>query len=314
MATFAFSAFFYGLPLLLVGSSGEHMAGAVGLGLVSLLPVLALAAAPYLPEVEVREAPPARLSRMLEQARRQEELSIAHRVQSGLLPSDDPEVEGFDVAGACLPATEVGGDYFDYFKLSDGRFGVAVGDVSGKGVPAAFFMTLTKGFMEVSAAEAREPSAVLSQANSHLREHLAKGTFVTMAYAVLDPESRAVSCARAGHNPPVYLPRKEEPRFVDSAGTALGAAPPALFERILESRRIELQRGDALVLYTDGVTEAMNAEREQFGEERLLAALGHLRDGYSARGVVDKLVAEIAAFSGGASQHDDITVVVIKVP
>jgi serine phosphatase RsbU (regulator of sigma subunit) len=313
MATFAFSAFFYGIPLLLVGSTGEHVAGAVGLALVTLAPVLALVAGHRLPEVEVREAPPARLSLMLEQARRQEELSIAHRVQSGLLPARDPDVEGFDVAGTCLPASEIGGDYFDYFKLADGRFGVAVGDVSGKGVPAAFFMTMTKGFMEVAAAEEREPAGVLGQANGHLRDTLARGTFVTMTYAVLDPESRTVSCARAGHNPPVYVPSDAPPEFVASAGTALGAVSRALFDGLLESRRIELKRGDTLVFYTDGVTEAMNADRELFGEERLLTALDRLRDGYTARALVDKLIEEIGDFVRGASQHDDITVVVVKV-
>ena len=231
MATFAFSAFFYGIPTLLVGSTGEHVAGAVGLALITLAPVLAIVAGQRLPKVEVREAPPARLSLMLEQARRKEELSIAHRVQRGLLPATDPEVEGFDVAGTCLPATEVGGDYFDYFKLADGRFGVAVGDVSGKGVPAAFFMTLTKGFMEVAAAEAREPAAALAQANGHLRDNLARGTFVTMIYAVLDPESRIGELRASGPKSGGVRPTRRPARIRQVGRNGPRRGPPGPLRR-----------------------------------------------------------------------------------
>jgi phosphoserine phosphatase RsbU/P len=233
-------------------------------------------------------------------------------VQSALLPSQDPEVEGLDVAGTCTPANEVGGDYFDYFQFPDGRFGVAVGDVSGKGVPAAFCMTLTKGFMEVAASEAREPATVLGLANGHLRANLTRGTFVTMAYAVVDPESRVVTCARAGHNPPAILRDGVPPEFLSGSGTALGAAPEEQFNELIESVRVELRRGDTLVFYTDGVTEAMNGAREQFGEERLLETLERLRDGRTARGLVDGLLGEIESYASDADQHDDITVVVIR--
>jgi hypothetical protein len=311
-ATFALSTWYFGLAGLVVGTIGEHASAAAGLAIVAIPPVLAFAFGHRLPQVQVREAPPPRVSAMLERARREQELGIAHRVQSGLLPTDDPEVEGFDVAGVCRPANEVGGDYFDYFKLPDGRFGIAVGDVSGKGVPAAFFMTMTKGFMEVAATEAREPEGVLSQANGHLRDTLAKGTFVTMAYAILDPESSVVTFARAGHNPPILAGTSGPAELVAPPGTALGAAPPGVFDRILAARRLELRRGDVLVFYTDGVTEAMNPTHQEFGEERLLAAIERHRDGLSARALVGKVLEDVAEFSQGASQHDDITLVVIK--
>jgi sigma-B regulation protein RsbU (phosphoserine phosphatase) len=133
-----------------------------------------------------------------------------------------------------------------------------------------------------------------------------------MAYAVLDLESRAVTCARAGHNPPAILRDGAPPEFVSPPGTALGAAPEERFADLIEPHRIELRRGDTLVLYTDGVTEAMNAAREQFGERRLLETLGRLRDGRSARGLVEDLLGELDAYASDADQHDDITIVVIK--
>jgi sigma-B regulation protein RsbU (phosphoserine phosphatase) len=129
---------------------------------------------------------------------------------------------------------------------------------------------------------------------------------------VLDPESRTVVWARAGHNPPAVLREGEAAELVCPPGAALGAASRDRFGEIIEEQRTELRRGDVLVFYTDGVTEAMNPAREQFGEERLVAALERLRDGRSARGLVEELLNEIAGHSLGASQHDDITIVVIK--
>lgn len=313
VAAFVFTTFYYGLAAATGGAPADALAASAGLVLAAAPAGLALVAGPWLPEVEVREAPTPRMTSLLEQARRAEELNIAQRVQSGLLPSTDPEVEGFDVAGRCVPASEVGGDYFDYFRLPEGRFGIAVGDVSGKGVPAAFFMTLTKGFMEVAAAESRSSSEALSKANGYLRDHLAKGTFVTMAYATIDLESRLVTLARAGHNLPILARRGEPARLLETSGVALGAAPPVEFERLIEPADVEVRPGDLLVFYTDGLTEAMSPAREQFGEERLLEAVDRLRDGRPARDLLDALFAEVSDFSAGASQHDDITIVVVKV-
>lgn len=311
-ATFAFMAYYHGLAPVVAGSARDAVMASGGLAIASLPAIAALVYGPRLAEATVREAPPPRMSRLLELARRAEELNIARRVQSALLPGQDPSVSGFDIAGTCMPANEVGGDYYDYFNFPDGRFGVAVGDVSGKGVPAAFCMTLTKGFMEVAAAESHDPGRVLSLANTHLRSNLARGTFVTMAYAVLDPESGTVVYARAGHNPPAILRDGVSPEFVSPPGTALGAADERRFDALIEPHSIELRHGDTLVFYTDGVTEAMSASNEQFGEQRLLDTLERLRDGRSARGLIDGLLGEIDEYARDADQHDDITIVVIK--
>ena len=311
-AVYTFSTFYYGIAALVSASPGDQISAGGGLALFLAPAVAAIIAGPRLPEANVREAPPPRVSAVMDQARRHEELDIARRVQAGLLPSREPDVPGFDIAGTCLPANEVGGDYYDYFTFSDGRLGLAVGDVSGKGVPAAFCMTLTKGFMEVAAAESREPDDVLIAANGHLREYLARGTFVTMAYAVIDPESLTVDYARAGHNPPAVLRMNGAPSFVTPSGTALGAVDREQFAELITSERLELQNGDALVLYTDGVTEAMSASGELFGEERLLETLARLHDGRTARDLADGLLAAVAEHSQNAEQHDDITVVVVR--
>ena len=135
-----------------------------------------------------------------------------------------------------------------------------------------------------------------------------------MAYAILDPESSVVTCARAGHNPPALLRSGEPPGFLMPGGPALGAADSGRFDELVERQSIDLGRGDTLVLYTDGVTEAMNLEREQFGEDRLLETLGRNRDSASARQIVDALAGDVASFAKHADQHDDITIVVIRVP
>lgn len=310
-ALFTFSVFFYAVGAIVSASTGDRLAAGFGIAVFLAPAIASVIAGSRLPEANVREAPPPRVSAVMDQARRHEELDIARRVQAGLLPSRDPSVQGFDIAGTCLPANEVGGDYYDYFPFEDGKFGLAVGDVSGKGVPAAFCMTLTKGFMEVASDASRNPGDVLSAANGHLREYLSRGTFVTMAYAVLDPEAMTVQYARAGHNPPAVIRADGEASFAAPSGTALGAADEARFAELIASERLELRRGDALVFYTDGVTEAMSNTGEQFGEDRLLASLVRLHDGRPARAVADGLLEAVAEHSRDASQHDDITVVVV---
>lgn len=311
-AVFTYSVFFYGIAALVTASTGDRVSTAFGLAVFLAPAIAAVVAGPRLPEANVREAPPPRVSAVMDQARRHEELDIARRVQAGLLPSREPTVQGFDIAGTCLPANEVGGDYYDYFTFDDGRFGLAIGDVSGKGVPAAFCMTLTKGFMEVASAEWNNPDDVLIAANSHLREYLQRGTFVTMAYAVIDPEAMTIDYARAGHNPPAVLRADGEPTFVMPPGIALGAADNKQFAKLIASERLDLRRGDALVFYTDGVTEAMSSSGEQFGETRLLESLARLHDGRPARDLADGLLAAVAEHARDAAQHDDITVVVVR--
>jgi phosphoserine phosphatase RsbU/P len=260
------------------------------------------------------EGLPAHVRRALDRLRISEEFEVARRVQAGLLPAQPPGIPGLDVAGICVPASEVGGDYFDYFDLGDGRLAVAVGDVSGKGVPAAIFMTLTKSYMVTQASRAGEPAVVLSRVNAHLKRNLARGTFVTMALAVIDRAGRKVTYTRAGHNPPLLVRANGEGEFLNASGLALGSAPPAVFDGLTKAEVAELLPGDLLLLYTDGVTEAMNVRADEFGEERLATRVTALAaSGATAQAIVNALLKDLRNFRGRAMQHDDITIVAIRV-
>lgn len=256
---------------------------------------------------------PEHIRRIKEQTRIQKELEIARRVQLGLLPKEQPTLTGFDIAGICLPAQEVGGDYFDFIKLSTGNLGIAVGDVSGKGVPAAIYMTLTKGILQSHAEADLSPKQVLSKVNNLMYRTIERSWYVSMFYAVLNARKRLLRFARAGHNPAIVLNKGQSaPKLLQTAGIGLGLDVGEIFAKTLVEGELELASGDTLVFYTDGFTEAMNEEMEEFGEERFLQLLAG-EDNGSAQGLVQKTVAEIRAFAGSAPQHDDMTMVVLKV-
>jgi serine phosphatase RsbU (regulator of sigma subunit) len=301
-------------PLVLSGNTGHALSGAWAL-LLGLAPA-GIAAFGALRPVDkgMRRAVPAHVRRALDRLRITEEFEVARLVQSRLLPAAAPVVPGLDVAGVCVPASEVGGDYFDYFKLEDGRLGVAIGDVSGKGVGAAIYMTLTKSYMVTQSTYEANTARMLGRVNEHLRRNLARGTFVTMVYAVVDAASRSLEYTRAGHNPPLHIRANGEGDFLNAPGLALGAAAARTFDAVTRIEVVELQPGDLVVLYTDGVTEAMNLRSEEYGEERLIALVRRLAQSpASSAAVVDALLRDVRGFTDRAPQHDDITIVVIRV-
>lgn len=293
----------------------SHVASGLWSAALCFAPLVAAGLAAMRPrEYTGESALPAHVRRALDRLRISEEFEVARRVQAGLLPASPPRVRGLDVAGACVPANEVGGDYFDYFELDGDRLAIAVGDVSGKGVPAAIFMTLTKSYMVTQAPRAAEPAVVLSRVNAHLKRNLARGTFVTMALAVVDRAEGSVTYTRAGHNPPLLLRRDGEGDFLSASGLALGSAPSAVFDGLTRSETASIGPGDLLLLYTDGVTEAMNVRSDEYGEERLVEKASALaRSGAPAQQVVDALLKDVRAFRGRALQHDDITIVAVRV-
>lgn len=258
------------------------------------------------------EDEPAHIRRIKERVRLQKELEIAHRVQLGLLPKTQPTVTGFDVAGICMPALEVGGDYFDFVDLRDGNLGVAVGDVSGKGVPAAIYMTLTKGILQSHAGEETSPKKVLSKVNHLMYRTIERNWYVSMFYAVLDSRRRLLRFARAGHNPGiVFRSGESEARLLQTAGIGLGLDEGELFNKTLVEGELQMSPGDTLVLYTDGFTEAMNGNLQEFGEERFLDML-HRNKNSSAEDLVHRIIASVQDFAGDQPQHDDMTLVVLK--
>lgn len=259
------------------------------------------------------EEEPAHIRRIKEKTRLAKELEIARRVQLGLLPKEQPALKGFDISGVCMPAQEVGGDYFDFISLENGDLGIAVGDVSGKGVPAAIYMTLTKGILQSHAESTLSPKQVLSKVNNLMYRTIERSWYVSMFYAVLDTRKRILRYARAGHNPALMLNKKRgKPQLLQTAGIGLGLDVGDIFTKTLAEGELQLEPGDTLVFYTDGFTEAMNEAGEEFGEERFFDLLNSEGNG-SAEGLLKKTISAIKAFSGEAPQHDDMTMVVLKV-
>jgi sigma-B regulation protein RsbU (phosphoserine phosphatase) len=207
----------------------------------------------------------------------------------------------------------VGGDLYDFFPLPDGRLGVAVADVSGKGVPAALYMMVTKGLLTAVSKDNHQLSYILEQINLHLYRACRKKVFVTMAAVVLDSANGRMEYGRAGHNPIVWRRvRKGETTLVKPPGLGLGMTPGERFTRSLRIDELDLESDDAIVLYSDGVTEAVDQAMEQYGEARLMRAVERT-DGRSALDSRDAILGDLRAFMGSTPARDDITLVVIRV-
>jgi sigma-B regulation protein RsbU (phosphoserine phosphatase) len=259
------------------------------------------------------ELMPKHIQRISERVRMAKELEIARNVQMSLLPKTHPMIEGCDIAGMCIPALEVGGDYFDFVRLGPQKLGIALGDVSGKGVPAAIYMTLTKGILQSNAEENVTPKVVLSKVNSLMYRTIERNSFVSMLYAVLDAGEGTLRFARAGQCPILLTAiAGGEEQFLTTRGMALGLEAGETFTSVLEERELRLRAGEVLVFYTDGFTEAMNARGEEFGEERLVASVRRHRD-HHAREVIESIIEDVRVFTGNVPQHDDMTIVVVKV-
>ncbi len=246
----------------------------------------------------------------LRQERLAEQLEVARQIQLSLLPDDAPEIPGWDFAAAYRPAQTVGGDFYDYFYLPGPplRMGVVIADVADKGVPAALYMALSRTVIRTSALGGRRPAAVLTRANSIIREDSKSDMFLTACYATFDLGSGRMIIANAGHNRP-FLKRAAESSGAEvrTRGMILGA-----FEEItLEERETVLDLGDAVLLYSDGVTDATNNQGKTFGEDRLHSVLvAHADRG--AHALIDAILDAIDDFTGGAAQYDDMTLVVVR--
>lgn len=241
------------------------------------------------------------------------DLRIAREIQMGLLPADigsQVKDTGLDVHAVLEPARQVGGDLFEVLRLAPDRVLVAVGDVSGKGIPAALFMAVVMTLLRSLARQGHPLETILRQLNDELLEQNPRGMFVTLQCLLFDLASRRVTCASAGHHAAVRMTTGQPPEMTfTSSGAVLGLLPAGE----IPSESCELQRGDSFVLFTDGVSEAFNADEELFGDERLL---GYLKgsDGRSARDVATGVLDAVRRHAGSAPQSDDITVVTIRYP
>jgi PAS domain S-box-containing protein len=246
-------------------------------------------------------------------ARSSAELQIAAEIQQSFLPETLPDIRGFDIAARSIMAKEVGGDFFDVIPfevipLEMGKYGILIADVSGKGVPAALFMALSRIVVRVNALWHRDPAKAIGFANDIITADSKAGMFVTLFYGSLSEKDRTLTYVNAGHNPPLmYRCRTKTFKELMPTGIFLGG----LEHQVYSSRTVEIGAGDIIVLYTDGITESINGEEEMFGEDRLRTIIQE-HSGLPAKGILEKILEEVNSFAVGQPQFDDITLMVIK--
>jgi serine phosphatase RsbU (regulator of sigma subunit) len=253
---------------------------------------------------------------LVEQAEKErlaEELRIARQIQMKLLPQGKVSLPGLRIAALCLPAAEVGGDYYDLLPLTPTRMGVLVADVSGKGTSAALYMAELKGLVLSLSCIYDSPARLLVEANRILCANMDSRSFITMTYAVVDTGARTMRYARAGHNPLIHLQaRTGATHVLAPPGLGLGIDRHGRFEEILEEATVPLEEGDVFVFFTDGISEAMNTRSELFGELRL-RDLVKSSEALSSEEMKEAILEDIRTFVGEAAQHDDMTMVIVKV-
>jgi sigma-B regulation protein RsbU (phosphoserine phosphatase) len=239
------------------------------------------------------------------------DLRIAREIQMGILPADPVAATkgtGLDVHAVVEPARQVGGDLYEVLRASDRRVVVALGDVSGKGIPASLFMAVTVTLLRTMARHMAKPDEILRQLNDELAEQNPRGMFVTMQCLVFDLDRRRISCAGAGHHQLAILSPGRPPRLAfPSSGRPVGLMP----SNPIECETLPLESGDTFVLFSDGVSEAMNTAEDFYGEDRLLAVLADA-SGSTPSGTVARVLADVRAFTAGAKQSDDITVLAVQ--
>jgi len=255
------------------------------------------------------------ISSELERERLHNELEIARDVQFKMLPKENPTIPGYLISSMCIPALEVGGDYFDFIKLGENKIGIVIADVAGKGLPAAIYMTLTKGAFQSYAALSDSPKEVLTKLNSLIYDTIERGSFITMFYAILDPNNDKLTFARAGHEPVIYFNNKEEKlSLLKPGGIGLGLEEGKIFSGSIEEKEIDILQGDSLLFLTDGLTDAKSETNSDFGMKNLLDVIKNYKGSNShiePKELLNKLSKEIKSFRNNSPQYDDITVIVI---
>lgn len=239
------------------------------------------------------------------------DLELARKIQRSLLPGCIPNLSGLDICGEMIPAMQVGGDYYDLIQISDKKIFIAVGDVSGKGLSASLYMTKLQTIIQLYCKEGNSPREVLIEANKLLFGALEPGSFITITLALFDKENMKVKLCRAGHLPTLIF-NNNEVTLLRTKGIALGLDGGSLFESTLEEYEIQLTSGQVFSFFSDGITETMNESNELFGEERLVNIFRENLNLHSTV-IMEKVAEEILRFKGNAEQHDDMTMVIVKV-
>ena len=245
---------------------------------------------------------------LVEKERLERELELAREIQRRLLPKAFPQIAGFDCAAASRPARQVGGDFYDVIPLGSDRVGLVMADVSGKGMPAALFMALTRSLMRAEAQRSDSPKEALLRVNNLLLEISRTELFVTVLYGVVDVSARTFCYARAGHERALYhSPRRGESRFLEGEGMFLGMVDPIILEELC----LELLPEDRIVLFSDGITDANSPDGQLFGRERLVTTIVESAES-TAQGLSDGVFDRVVDFQAGSEQFDDMALLVAR--
>ena len=252
--------------------------------------------------------------RLTDQARLKREMQLAQSIQHTLLPNDVPDSEGYEIAAKYDAAMEVGGDYYDFFEVDEHTVGMAVGDVSGKGIGGAFVMSIVRTALRLEARGEKNAGEVLLKINNGLDGEFKKGMYMTLFYIILDSRRRVINYASAGHTPMILYRGKTNQLYrMNPKGFPIGLniGDNKLFKKNIKNEKLSLSKEDMLLIYTDGITESMNPEREVYGEDRLFQLIKqHNTD--SPQEFADRLLDDVRLFTQGNPQNDDITFIVIK--
>ena len=247
-----------------------------------------------------------------EKKRLDHDLAIARDIQRILLPAEAPIVNGFEINGMNVPARQVSGDYFDYIKVDDEHLGVAIADVSGKGIPASLIMAICRSVLRSQAIGNPSPADVLQKVNRQLYPDIKEDMFISMAYLVLDHVRGGVTLARAGHDAPLlYQQKSQNVTPLKTPGMVVGIDSGDVFDRLTTDVAVPLERNDCILLYTDGITEALDNEGNEFGLERTIGSVqSSAKEG--AQAIVTRLIDDLRNFVGSTPQNDDITMIAIR--
>jgi serine phosphatase RsbU (regulator of sigma subunit) len=244
------------------------------------------------------------------QQRVREELDLARKIQQGLFPKTNPKISGLDIAGVSVPALSVGGDYYDFIQLSPNKILAVVADVSGKGMSAALYMSKVQGMVQLAAHIYTTPKEMLTNINRRIFDGMDRRSFITMILALFDLKKKEVRICRAGHNKALFSVRGKI-GFLEGGGIGLGLERGPVFEDAIEEIRIPIKPDSLFLFYTDGITEAMNEEKQQLGEDAIIDLLKVKRH-LSAESIQRAILTKVEKFRGSAEQHDDVTMVVVK--
>lgn len=250
------------------------------------------------------------LEESIEKERLEKELDVAREIQRKILPAKNPQYKSLDISATFIPAFEVGGDYYDFFEIGRNKLGFVIADVSGKGITSAFIMAEVKGIFESLSQTSLSPKEILINANRILRRTLDRKSFVSAAYGLIDLDDNKLFLARAGHCP-ILLLREGIVQDIKPTGLGLGLDYTSYFASTLEEMKLDLRKDDVLVLFTDGITEAKNLMKEDFGEtnfEKILLENSHR----PAEEISNEVIKNVVLFSQNTTQHDDITLVIFK--